>query len=229
MSGNLTIWMEIAFDIAYLITIWVLVYLMFTKRKSVIPKNETVARLIRWMFFLLALGDTGHVGFRVIAYARDSLQDNTTLMGIGSLATAYTITIFYMILVEVWRKRFNKPHNWFTWTLLIVGVFRMIIMSFPVNQWGIVPAPQPIGIIRNIPLMILGIGIMVLILVDAKKENDKTFFWIGWMIFLSFLFYTPVIFLVHRFPLLGMLMIPKTLAYVAIAFISYFHFYKSKK
>ena len=41
------------------------------------------------------------------------------------------------------------------------------------------------------------------------------------MIALSFVFYAPVILWVQWVPLLGMLMIPKTCAYLGIAFIAY--------
>jgi hypothetical protein len=221
MPENATIWMEIIFDIAYLITVWTFVYLMFRNRNNVLAQNKTVAQLFRWMFFLLALGDTGHVGFRVVAYASGPLEKSPTLVGLGSLATAYTITIFYMILVEVWRQRFQKDRNILYWILQAVGVFRLIFMALPGNHWGQVLPPQPMGLLRNIPLMIIGISIMVLILRDARAKQDKTFLWIGFYIFLSYLFYTPVILFVNQVPMLGMLMIPKTLAYVAVAMIGY--------
>jgi hypothetical protein len=41
------------------------------------------------------------------------------------------------------------------------------------------------------------------------------------MILVSNAFYTPVILFVQRVPVIGMLMIPKTLAYVAIAVLAY--------
>ena len=41
------------------------------------------------------------------------------------------------------------------------------------------------------------------------------------MILVSYACYTPVIFFVQQNPLVGMLMIPKTLAYVAIALLAY--------
>jgi hypothetical protein len=44
---------------------------------------------------------------------------------------------------------------------------------------------------------------------------------IGILILVSYAFYVPVILLVQRFPLVGMLMIPKTLAYVGIAMVGY--------
>ena len=69
--------------------------------------------------------------------------------------------------------------------------------------------------------MIQGIGIAILLLKDAIQHNDKMVKWISAMIFVSYLCYTPVILFVQKVPMLGMLMMPKTLAYVAVAFIAY--------
>lgn len=88
--------------------------------------------------------------------------------------------------------------------------------------------PQPFGIYRNLPLMVQGLGVMVLILRDALLAKDRTFTWIGAMIFVSYAFYTPVILWVQQTPILGMLMIPKTLAYVAIAIIAYRELYSEQ-
>jgi len=228
MSENVLMWLEIGFDLAYLITIWVLLILMFKRKGTVLVKNQRVAHLLRWMFFLLAIGDTGHVGFRVLAYTQGPLENSPMLIGIGSLATAYTVTVFYMIFVEVWRVRFDKKHGWFTWLLLAVGLIRMVMMALPGNHWEQVMPPQPMGILRNIPLMVQGIGLLGLILWSAWQARDKTFLWIGFCVFLSYLFYTPVILLVNQLPMLGMLMMPKTLAYLAIAFIALFSFYPKK-
>jgi hypothetical protein len=45
------------------------------------------------------------------------------------------------------------------------------------------------------------------------------------MILISYACYIPVVFLVQRLPLLGMLMIPKTLAYLGIGFLAYSDLY----
>ena len=62
---------------------------------------------------------------------------------------------------------------------------------------------------------------MILILRDAFRAGDTPFKWIGGMIALSYAFYAPVILWSVQMPMLGMLMIPKTCAYVAIAIIAY--------
>jgi hypothetical protein len=94
-------------------------------------------------------------------------------------------------------------------------------MAFPGNQWGSSVPPVFWGPFRNLFLIILGVGVLFLILRDAIKTNDRLFRWIAYCIFFSYLFYTPVILWVRDYPMLGMLMIPKTIMYVAIAFLAY--------
>lgn len=142
------------------------------------------------------------------------------LTGVGSMMTAYTVTMFYMVLVYIWIERFNKKSNWFTWFLLAIGIVRLVFMALPANDWGSLSIPQTASLIRNGFLVIQGLGVIGLYLYSAHKTNDRTFKWIGWSIVLSFAFYTPVILLAQRYPLVGMLMIPKTCAYVAVAIIA---------
>jgi hypothetical protein len=167
------------------------------------------------------LGDTGHVGFRVIAYARGGLEANPLLVGLGALSTAYTVTVFYMILVDVWRLRYHRPLGIAGWVLLAAGAVRLVLMAFPQNRWEQIVAPYDWSLLRNALLVIQGVGVMVLILRDAYRANDAPFKWIGWMVLASFAFYAPVILWVAQVPAIGMLMIPKTCAYVAIAVIAY--------
>ena len=179
------------------------------------------------MFALLALGDTGHVGFRVVAYARGGLEANPILVGLGALSTAVTVTLFYMILVDVWRLRYDKPFGVAGWLLLAAGVVRLVIMAFPQNHWEQVVAPYDWSLLRNALLVVQGVGVMVLILRDAYRTGDKPFKGIGWMIAASYAFYAPVILWVGQVPSIGMLMIPKTCAYVAIAIIAYRAFFRT--
>jgi hypothetical protein len=232
MSESATMWMEISFNVAYLIVIWGLVITMKRREWSVAPEDLRVARLVRWAFALLALGDTGHVGFRVLAYAQGDLNTKIALfgqemglVGLGALSTAITVTFFYVIMLEVWRARFGKRYGWFEYLLLAAAVVRLGLMIPAGNQWNNAVPPQPWSIYRNLPLMVLGLGVAYLILRDALRAKDQAFTWIGGMILVSYALYTPVILFVQQMPLIGMLMIPKTMAYVAIGFIAYFSLY----
>lgn len=221
MSETLRMWVEVLFNVSYLVVVWGLVIAMSGRQPAVEPVNRPVAARVLWAFALLALGDTGHVGFRVLAYALGGLETHPTLVGMGALATAITVTFFYVLMLDVWRLRFNKKLGAFEYLLLAAAAVRLVMMTLPVNEWGRIEPPQPWGIYRNIPLMIQGLGVMFLILRDARATRDRTFSWIGAMILVSYAFYTPVILWSSQAPLLGMLMIPKTMAYVAIAVIAY--------
>jgi len=236
MNPNVTAIFETVFNVVYLLTVWYLVILMAVKLPKVQAKNKTVARLVLLAFVLLAAGDTGHVGFRVAAHLLGDLNKTVSvfgspmsLLGIGMLTTAYTVTLFYMVFVYVWQERFNQKATWFTWLLLAAGVARLIFMALPANDWGNTVPPQPVSLYRNIFLMVQGVGLIWLILTSAYKANDNTFKWIGWMVVVSYAFYTPVILFAQQIPVIGMLMIPKTIAYVAIAIFAYFGLWKSKK
>jgi hypothetical protein len=236
MSEAVQMWMEISFNIAYLVVVWALVITIAWRQASVTPANRRVARLVKWAFALLALGDTGHVGFRVLAYAQGNLEAQISLfsqqfglVGLGALSTAITVTFFYVLVLEMWRVRFDKEYGWFGYLLLAAAAVRLLLMIPPANQWNNTVPPQPWSLYRNLPLMVQGLGVAYLILRDARKASDRAFTWIGIMILVSYACYTPVILFVQETPIIGMLMIPKTLAYVAIGLIAYFSLYRPKE
>ncbi len=233
LSESLQVWTEIVFNLAYLIVVWGLVIVMVRRRADVAPEDERVARLVRWAFALLALGDTGHVGLRVLAYAAGGLDtqfgllgSRIGLVGIGALCTAFTVTLFYVLLLETWRERFHRRHGWFEYLLLAAAGLRLLLLIPAANQWNQVVPPQPYALYRNLPLLLLGLGTALLILRDARRTNDRAFAWIGVMILVSFACYAPVILFVQQVPIIGMLMIPKTMAYVAVGLIAYYDLYR---
>lgn len=233
MSENARMWVEIGFNITYLIIVWSLVGVMLRRFTQVSQSNQKAARLVIWAFGLLALGDTGHVGFRVVAYALGNIETRINftglslgLVGLGALSTAITVTFFYMLILFLWQDRFNKKIHWFGILLLVAGVVRLILMTFPANAWDSVVPPQPWSTWRNIPLMVQGFGAAYLILRDSIRVKDKPFQWIGIMILVSYACYLPVVLWVQQQPMLGMLMIPKTMAYIVIGFIAYNSLYR---
>jgi hypothetical protein len=221
MSEEMRMWVEVVFNVCYLATVWMMVFWMVKRQNQVFADNRRLARIVLWAFVLLALGDTGHVGLRVVAFARGGLAANPVLVGAGAFSTAFTVTLFYMLMVYAWHVRFQKPLGWFGWFLLTIGLVRLIVLLFPQNQWWQVVAPYQWSLLRNSFLVIMGLGVMGLILRDSAQTKDRAFSWIGIMIALSFLFYAPVILWVQWVPILGMLMIPKTCAYLGVAFIAY--------
>lgn len=228
MSDSARMWVEVVFNVAYLAAVWGIVIAMARQRARVAPADRRVAQLGRWAFFLLALGDTGHVGFRVLAYAQGDLEATISvfgrqigLVGLGALATAITVTLFYVLMLEMWQARYRRPYGWFGGLLFAAALVRLALMIPAVNQWNSVVPPQPWSIIRNLPLTVLGLGVAYLFLRDALRTHDRPFVWVGALIVVSYAMYIPVILFVQQAPAVGMLMIPKTLAYVGVAVVLY--------
>ena len=91
----------------------------------------------------------------------------------------------------------------------------------PQNNWLVTDAPLSWGICRNIPFALMGLIIIVLFYKSAKEKNDKSFRWMWLTIVLSFAFYIPVVLWADVIPMISMLMIPKTCAYVWTVVIGY--------
>lgn len=231
MNPQLIKYLEIGFDLFYLLFIWLIVYKMYSSKNKDIG---TIGNQFKLSFLLLALGDTGHVGFRVWAYSLGDITSrisifNTEIMikGVGTLMTAYTITIFYMLLINIWHERFGKKNPILYYILQGIAVFRLIIMAFPQNQWNNITMSYTWSMYRNIPLLIIGFVLVVLMIKDAVKNKDIIFKKLGIYIIISYLFYMPVIFWVRDIPMLGMLMMPKTIAYLFMAILVYKTYFKN--
>ena len=216
--------MEIGFNLAYLVAIYALVVLMYRSRSGAQDERRpfTVA------FLLLAIGDTGHVGFRVVAYLTGGLESNSQLVGLGALTTSITVTAFYMLMMEVWRRRAGVGRNWTYWIAIAAGIARFAIMAFPGNDWGNTMPPLDFSYLRNVPLTAMGIVLAILCINSGARRSDPFLSWIGILVCISFAFYLPVILFIRSVPALGMLMIPKTLAYVAMAIVGYRRVYRPR-
>ncbi|HSQ26018.1 MAG TPA: hypothetical protein VLM80_02730 [Anaerolineales bacterium] len=88
----------------------------------------------------MATDDTGHVSFRVLTHLLGGTNTQVTilgtqmsLIGLGSLATAYTVTLF-LLFVYVWQFRYQQPASWFTNLLLAADVLSLAFMDRVANQ-----------------------------------------------------------------------------------------------
>jgi hypothetical protein len=131
------------------------------------------------------------------------------------------VTIFYLFLLVIWIIRNQERVSAFVYLLFTVAGIRLGLLVLPENQWGQPVPVQPWSMVRNIPLFVLGVGVGVLFLWTAAAKKDRTYIWVGILILFSFLTYLPVVIFVQAVPLLGMLMIPKTIAYLGIGWLFY--------
>ena len=208
---------ETLFDTVYLISVITIGILMI--RGS---KGETQFRLFGWMAVVLGAGDSFHLVPRALALCTTGLESYTVQLGLGKWITSVTMTVFYVLLYYVWRKRYQITGKaGITAAVYGLAAVRIALCMMPQNQWLSAGSPLSWGIYRNIPFALLGLLIIALFYRSAKAHQDRAFRWMWLTIVLSFGFYIPVVLWADVVPLIGMLMIPKTCAYVWTVLIGY--------
>ncbi len=174
------------------------------------------------MSVVLGAGDAFHLIPRSYALLTDGLAAHAAALGIGKLITSITMTLFYVILYAVYKKRYHVTDAKKTdMAVLVLAVLRIALCLFPQNEWTSADPSLTWGILRNIPFAILGILVLVLFYKKSRETNDTAFKWLWLTIVLSFAFYIPVVLFADAYPLVGILMIPKTCAYVLTIWIGY--------
>ncbi len=209
--------MEPIFEIPYLIGVVTLGILIL--RHS---KDQKQYRLFGIMAIILGCGDAFHLVPRIYALWTDGIANHPASLGIGKMVTSITMTVFYVFLYHVWQARYKKENvKIITTAVYLLYVARVALCFMPQNQWTSADAPLSWGIYRNLPFTVLGILIIIIYYNEAKRSNDRAFRFMWLAVLLSFTFYIPVVLWADRLPMLGMLMIPKTCAYVWIVWMGF--------
>lgn len=209
--------METAFDAVYLITVLTLGIRMIRQ-----PGAARQFHLFGWMAVVLGAGDAFHLVPRAWALCTTGLENYTVALGLGKAITSVTMTVFYVLLYYVWRQRYRvQGQKSLTGTVYLLAGLRILLCLIPQNRWLEADAPLSWGIYRNIPFALLGLLMIVLFYRSARAQQDRAFRWMWLTIVLSFAFYIPVVLWADVVPMIGMLMIPKTCAYVWTVLIGY--------
>ena len=198
---------ESTFDILYLL--FAIVSGMLILQKA----TNNTGRTMGFATLVLGCGDAFHLVPRVLNYFLPG--DFTAALGIGKLVTSITMTVFYVLMYAVWRQvfRVRGKSALGTWILVLAAV-RIALCLLPQNGWLTNESSVLWGVIRNIPFVILG-GIIVGLF--YKKRREVPALKNTWLLVtLSFLFYIPVAVAASLVPMLGMLMLPKTVCYILL-------------
>ena len=198
---------ESAFDVLYLLFAIISGCVLLHKAKNQTEKLMGLAALI------LGCGDAFHLVPRVLNYF--VAGDFTAALGTGKLITSITMTVFYLFLYYVWlgyyREREKRSVTILLWAL---SALRIALCLFPQNGWITNSGDMTWGVIRNIPFVLLGAAVCRLYF--GKRNKDRIFKPVWLYILLSFLFYIPVVVGAGALPMLGMLMLPKTVCYILL-------------
>lgn len=217
--------METLFDVVYLTTVTLLGITMIRKNKG-----NLQYLLFGIMAVTLGAGDAFHLVPRAYALCTTGLQDFVVALGIGKLITSITMTLFYVLLYYVWRIRYKiNGKNGLTVIMYVLAALRVALCLFPQNAWTSAEAPLSWAIYRNLPFAAMGLIVIVLFFTEARKHNDHAYRFMWLTIVLSFGFYLPVVLWADTIPWVGMLMIPKTCAYVWTILIGFMAMKKEQK
>lgn len=198
---------ESTFDIIYLLFAITAGIFILCTRKDRIGKLMGLATLI------LGCGDAFHLVPRVLNYFVDA--DFTVWLGIGKFVTSITMTVFYLLMYRLWLRAYGKQEKkGVSIAVYALSAIRVVLCLLPQNGWTQNESSVVWGIVRNVPFVALGAIIVYLFFVTRKEIRTFGFVWL--LVTLSFLFYIPVAVAAPLVPMLGMLMLPKTVCYMVL-------------
>ena len=208
---------ETLFDVLYLVSVLTVGIIMLRHHSG-----RSLVKKFGIMAVVLGAGDAFHLIPRAYALWTTGMEANAAALGIGKLITSITMTVFYIILYYIWRERYAVAgRKGLTITIWSLAVARIALCLLPQNDWLAYHQPLEFDILRNLPFAAMGIILIVLFYQEARRAADSDFRWMWLAVTLSFLFYVPVVLWSGVWPAIGMLMIPKTLAYVWIVWMGW--------
>lgn len=200
---------ETIFDVLYLS------FALFSGLFMLVRGNTPLVKKAGAMAALLGAGDAFHLIPRAYALWTTGLEANAAALGIGKFITSITMTLFYLILYYVWRDYYQvEDRTKLTTVMWVLALSRILLCLLPQNLWLSYRQPLAFGVLRNIPFAVMGLIIILLFAREVKYTGDRVFRFMPLAVALSFGFYLPVVLFSGTVPAVGMLMIPKTLAYV---------------
>ena len=203
---------------------FIVVYLLFAVISGIILLIRD-KKLMGIATLVLGCGDAFHLIPRIMQhFIRRDITDLSAPLGIGKLVTSITMTVFYLLLHRLWTRFFTVSEDYNVTVLVrVLVVLRIALCLFPQNGWITNDSSVTWAVIRNVPFVIL--GAVICILYYRKRDLIPHMRHVWLYILLSFLFYIPVAVGAGMVPMLGMLMIPKTVCYM-LMIVSFLRFSK---
>ena len=202
--------MEAVFDIGYLTFDLIAGILFFAFSRG---------RILFILYGILTLtlcgGDAFHLLPRVKRALKGSNDRIRKQLGIGLQVSSITMTVFYILLLYIWKYTFCelKAPAVLEIIIWVSALVRIIICLLPQNNWCGEQGNPKLSLLRNSVFAVTGIGVIILYAISGNTYGYHMNRMIA-AIIISFGCYLPVTLLSRKMPKIGMLMIPKTCAYI---------------
>lgn len=164
------------------------------------------------MALLLAGGDSFHLLPRIAVIRTGQEQRYRSALGRGKQITSITMTLFYVLLWQVGLLVFDQSGSVWSYILYALAAVRIVLCLMPQNAWLERYPPVSWGVARNVPFFAIAAIITVYFFLWRVQFSGFHNMWLA--IVLSFVCYLPVVLWSNRNPKIGMLMFPKTCAYL---------------
>mgnify|MGYP004454693999 FL=1 len=204
--------MEAIFDAAYLIFDLIAAILFF-----IFSQGKILFILYGILTLTLCGGDAFHLVPRIIRTVHGTNDKIKRQLGIGLQVSSITMTIFYILLMYIWKFTFPelKIPVIIGAVIWISATVRIVICMFPQNNWCTDEGNMKLSVIRNAVFAVTGIGVIILYLISGNTYGYHMTRMAA-AILISFGCYLPVTLFSRTKPKVGLLMIPKTCAYMWI-------------
>lgn len=201
---------EAVFDSCYLLFDLIAGILFF-----VFSEGRSLFLLYGVLTLVLCGGDAFHLVPRVKRAVKGTNEKIQRQLGIGLQISSITMTVFYIILLYIWENTFieMKAPTAIVLIIWISAIIRIVICLLPQNNWCTDTGNRKLSLIRNGVFAVTGIGVILLYLISGNTYDYHMTRMVA-AILLSFICYLPVTIFSKTKPMVGMLMIPKTCAYV---------------
>lgn len=197
------------------------VYLLFDLVAGIVFFAMAQGRPLFVLYGILTLtlcgGDAFHLVPRIFRAFRGSTPKIKHLMGTGLQISSITMTAFYVILLFIWKLTFPgfaapAAVEVMIWASAII---RIAVCLLPQNNWCTDEGNLKLSILRNGVFAVTGIGVIILYAISGNAGGYHMTKMVA-AILISFGCYLPVTLFSKTKPKVGLLMIPKTCAYMWI-------------
>ena len=120
--------------------------------------------------------------------------------------------LFYLLLYVIYTQLYGVGSLAAAVILTASAVLRLILCLFPQNNWYHYEGSAKWSLARNLPFAVTGICMIVLFLMSGTAYGRA----MTAAILVSFGCYIPVTIFAKKYPAVGALMMPKTIAYVCM-------------
>lgn len=202
--------MEAVFDTVYLTFDLVAGILFF-----VCSQGNLLFMLYGILTLTLCGGDAFHLVPRIKRAVRGSSEKIQRQLGRGLQISSITMTVFYIVLLYIWKLTFPEIHAPAVIEIIIwvSAIVRIVICFLPQNNWLSEEGNMKLSVIRNAVFAVTGIGVIILYAISGNTYDYHMTRMVA-AIIISFGCYLPVTLLSKKMPKVGLLMIPKTCAYI---------------